>query len=79
MDEEIAAIVSLSNGILFRRYRIVRIQVIDNGSGMCKAGCEFYMLLIPLLYMVTNHFVSQLLVTLKPSQCIIMPLKLCFR
>ena len=44
--EEVAALVSYSSfrlvGVDDTPSSVIAHQVIDNGSGMCKAGCEYF-------------------------------------
>ena len=41
MEEDIAALVRTAH-FNFHLARLTAPQVIDNGSGMCKAGCNFF-------------------------------------
>ena len=60
MEDEVAALVS----VRFPREKnpVSRIQVIDNGSGMCKAGCKSIFWFSSTISFADNLF--QLLVSL---------------
>jgi len=50
MEDEVAALVCASVPLTLTAQLINshRDQVIDNGSGMCKAGCKFFGLSLPI-------------------------------
>jgi hypothetical protein len=70
MEEEVAALVSLLRpDRAYPPNAITIIQVIDNGSGMCKAGCE--LLLNPWNEHIADAFLTRSRRYISPSEWIL--------